>query len=199
MQTIIAVLLLSIAAWLHAAGDVEAGHAKALVCAACHGTEGVSSVSIFPHLAGQHAPYLVKQLSDYQLDTVRHAAVMMPFVANLSEQDKLDLAAYYASLPPYQPRAERRHNPRGRKIYRQGDAAKQITACIACHGPRGQGNGAAGFPLVAGQSADYARAQLQAFQHKTRANDVHAIMRTISAHLDAEDISALADYMASLH
>ena len=35
------------------AADVEAGKAKSAVCAACHGTNGVSPSPLWPNLAGQ--------------------------------------------------------------------------------------------------------------------------------------------------
>jgi cytochrome c553 len=174
-------------------------HADAVVCAACHGAAGISSIPMVPHLAGQQAAYLAKQLRDYQQDQGRHSAVMMPFAAGLSTQDQQDLAAFYASLPPPHPSTPGAQQQRGEQLYRQGDNDKHITACIACHGPQGLGNANAGFPRVAGQQADYTRAQLQAFKQKNRENDINAMMRFISRHMDEEDITAVADYMAAMH
>ena len=79
-------------------GDVDAGRDKAALCAACHGPNGISSNPLWPNLAGQHEAYLAKQIRDFR-DGVREDISMQPFVAQLSEQDIADLAAFYASLP----------------------------------------------------------------------------------------------------
>ncbi len=79
------------------AADVEAGKAKAAVCAACHGAEGRALVPNYPHLAGQNAAYLVKQLKAFK-DGSRKEPLMVPFMAPLTEADMKNLAAYYASL-----------------------------------------------------------------------------------------------------
>lgn len=79
-------------------GDADAGREKAALCAACHGPDGISSNPLWPNLAGQHEAYLAKQIRDFR-DGVREDISMQPFVAQLSEQDIADLAAFYASLP----------------------------------------------------------------------------------------------------
>ena len=79
-------------------GDVDAGRYKAALCAACHGPNGISSNPLWPNLAGQHEAYLAKQIREFR-DGVREDISMQPFVAQLTEQDIADLAAFYASLP----------------------------------------------------------------------------------------------------
>ncbi len=79
-----------------AAGDAAAGKAKSAVCAACHGADGNSTNPLWPNLAGQHAPYMVKQLKDFK-SGARKDPVMAPMAAPLSEQDMENLAAYFAS------------------------------------------------------------------------------------------------------
>lgn len=79
-----------------AAGDAAAGKSKSVVCAACHGADGNSPNPLWPSLAGQHAPYLVKQLKDFKSGT-RKDPVMAPMAKPLSEQDMENLAAYFAS------------------------------------------------------------------------------------------------------
>ena len=81
------------------AGSKEAGAGKAAVCAACHGPKGISVNPLWPSLAGQQEAYLAKQIKEFR-DGVRVEATMQPFVANLTDQDVEDLAAYYASLSP---------------------------------------------------------------------------------------------------
>lgn len=79
-----------------AAGDVAAGKEKSAPCAACHGADGNSPNPDFPRLAGQHADYIVKALEDYK-NGLRKNPIMSGFAANLSKQDREDLAAYFSS------------------------------------------------------------------------------------------------------
>ncbi len=79
-----------------AAGDADAGAAKATACGACHGTDGISNNELWPHLAGQREAYLVKQIKEFR-DGVRSEPTMIGFVANLTDQDVEDLAAFYAN------------------------------------------------------------------------------------------------------
>lgn len=79
------------------AGDVDAGKAKSMMCAACHGAAGVSAVPTYPNLAGQKEAYTLKQLKDFKSGT-RNDPTMKGMVAALSDADMDDLAAYYASL-----------------------------------------------------------------------------------------------------
>lgn len=81
-----------------AAGDPAAGQTKAQVCASCHGPDGVSPTPNFPILAGQYSDYLVQALKQYKSGE-RDNAVMKGFAAGLSDQDMLDLAAWFASQP----------------------------------------------------------------------------------------------------
>ena len=78
-------------------GDPKAGQQKAQPCAACHGPTGNESVDpMYPRLAGQYADYLAKALSDYKTGA-RKNAIMAGFAQPLSQQDILDLAAYFSA------------------------------------------------------------------------------------------------------
>ncbi|MBK1850895.1 MULTISPECIES: c-type cytochrome [unclassified Marinobacter] len=84
-----------------AAGDAAAGKAKAAVCAACHGQNGVAQIPMYPNLAGQHEQYLAASLKAYKNKqrSGGQAAIMQGQAAALSDEDIANLAAYYASLP----------------------------------------------------------------------------------------------------
>ena len=99
MQKWIYALPLLALAWGHQAkaADIEAGKAKAAVCAACHGVDGKASAPVYPHLAGQNAAYLLKQMKAFK-EGSRTEPLMAPFMAMLTEADMENLAAYYASL-----------------------------------------------------------------------------------------------------
>jgi cytochrome c553 len=81
-----------------ASGDAEAGRKKSTPCAACHGPEGISVSAEFPNLAGQYPDYIEKALSHYK-NGKRKNPIMTGQVANLSQRDILDLAAYFSGLP----------------------------------------------------------------------------------------------------
>lgn len=84
-----------------AAADAEAGKAKAAVCAACHGKNGIAAIPGYPNLAGQNEQYLVAALKAYKNKqrSGGQSAVMQGQATGLSDEDIANLAAYYASMP----------------------------------------------------------------------------------------------------
>jgi cytochrome c553 len=80
-----------------AAGDASVGQRKSQACQACHGVDGRGSDPSYPVLAGQYASYLAQALGDYRAGR-RNSPVMGGIAAQLTDQDILDLAAWYASL-----------------------------------------------------------------------------------------------------
>lgn len=199
MKKIIILLNLFLAFPLFATGNVKAGKEKATVCAACHGQYGISPNPIWPNLAGQHASYTIQQLKDYKAGSERNNASMTGMVANLTPEDMADLAEFYQKQPLAEGIASKEMLKRGEMLYRGGDFKKGITACIACHGPKGLGNAEAMFPVVSGQHAQYTVEQLQAFKNGKRKNDLNGIMRNIASHMSKEDMEAVANYMQGLH
>ncbi len=79
------------------AGDVEAGKTKAMLCASCHGPNGISTIPEYPNLAGQKEQYIVKQLNDLQSGRRTHP-LMSTVAKSLTPTDIENLAAYYSSL-----------------------------------------------------------------------------------------------------
>lgn len=183
---------------LIAAGSVEAGKQKAATCAACHGFNGKSNNPTWPHLAGQHAEYIKKQLMDFR-EGRRKNDQMTPMAMVLSDQDIADLAVYYASLTPPAGQTRPENLEAGEFLYRSGDTTKGLVACIACHGPNGMGNPAAKYPRVNGQHAAYTALQLKAFKSEERSNDLNGIMRDIAGRMSNDGIEAVADYLQGLH
>ena len=177
------------------AGDVKAGQEKSMMCASCHGVDGNSVVPMYPKLSGQSANYTAKQLADFKSGE-RKDPVMAGMVAALSEQDMNDLAAYFAVQTPTAGTGE--GSSVGQKLYFGGDAAKGITACVACHGVKGKGMSQAAFPAVAGQNADYLKKQIASFRDGSRGNDSNNMMRNIAIKLSDNDLDELVKYMSSL-
>jgi len=172
------------------------------VCAVCHGTDGNSTLATNPVLAGQHADYTLKQLTNFSSRDGKPAerpnAVMSGMVATLSTDDVRDLAAYFqAQLPA--PRLARDAGlvRLGQAIYRGGILSKNVAACSSCHGPNGAGVPSQ-FPRLAGQFADYTAVQLRAFRSGERANDPNRMMRAVADKLSDREIAAVAEYISGL-
>ena len=189
-------MLLSISAF--AAGDIEAGRAKAAVCAGCHGPNGNSLNPVWPKLAGQHAFYIEKELHDFQ-NKKRVDATMAPMVAGLSDVDIEDLAAYFASVPSTVEAASADKIKLGEKLYRAGKMDNGLPACIACHGPNGSGSAPARFPRIGGQHAAYLSKALKDFKAETRDNDHQGMMRDIAGRMNNKEIEAVSSYISGLH
>lgn len=192
---LLSLLLLTSSAF--AAGDPAAGKEKAQLCAACHGADGNSPSPVWPKLAGQHEEYLIKQLWDFR-DGKRENAQMSPMATGLSDQDIEDLAAYYAQQQLKFGQTDPAMLDLGAKIYRAGNMEAGVSACMACHGPAGQGNPAAKYPALGGQHAAYNQAQLKAFRENQRNNDVNAVMRTIVGRMTDDEIRAVSEYTQGL-
>jgi cytochrome c553 len=165
------------------------------VCAACHGADGNSAISLNPKLAWQHPEYLLKQLTNFK-EGKRANAVMSGMVANLSPDDMKDLAKHYAGQKQTLGKAKSNGvGSLGEKIYRGGIAATGVPACASCHGANGAGIPKQ-FPRVSGQHADYSLAQMRAFRLGERANA--PMMMTIAAKMTDAEMQAVSDYMQGL-
>lgn len=178
-------------------GDPEAGQELSSTCVACHQEDGNSSNPEYPKIAGQHPGYMYKQLSEFKSGE-REDATMAGMVADLSEQDMRDLAAYYADQDVELGVADEELVDLGERIYRNGNPETGVAACMACHGPAGEGNAPARFPALNGQHADYTALQLENFGDGVRANDPGRMMRDVAARLSEEEIEAVASYIQGL-
>jgi len=191
-------LLVGIVGTVNAAGNVEAGKTKSATCMACHGADGNAAITIYPKLAGQHPDYIVKQLKDFK-SGARKDPIMAGMVAGLSPQDMEDLAAYFSSQQITDGAAPEDVVEIAKSLYQGGDMERNIAACIACHGPRGNGSGLAKFPKIASQNADYIAAQLKKFRSGERANDPSGMMIDTAKKLTDAEIDALSKYLGGLH
>ena len=192
---------------VYASGDVEAGKQKSAPCAACHGADGNSVNPAWPNLASQGEKYLADQLQLFK-DKIRVNTLMNPQAQNLSEQDILDLAAYYSSQTPKIGVADTTKKFQGEeiyvigeRIYRGGNPESGVPACMSCHAPNGVGNTAAKFPRLAGQHSVYTAAQLRAYRSGARyqPEDHLNMMKKITSYMTEQEIEAVAEYIAGLH
>jgi cytochrome c553 len=168
--------------------SVGRGATLAQRCAICHGPQGVSDANS-PNLAGQFAAVTYKELNDFKTGA-RVNAVMGPFAANMSDQDMLDVAAYYSFLPRV-PSNNLDTQLAPPPIVVTGAPMRNIAPCGSCHGDI---DTKAGSPWLGGQSAVYIKAQLQAFASGTRHNDISQQMRNIARQMTAEEVEQVARY-----
>jgi cytochrome c553 len=196
-------------------GDAKAGAVKAGACAACHGLDGNPTDPQYPRLAGLPERYVAQQLALFKggIRNSGMAAVMMPMAAPLSAQDMRDLGAYFAqqksgagiaddSAITTGPYAGMKFYEAGQKLFRSGDAARGIPACMACHGPTGAGNPGPAYPHVAGQGSAYVVRRLQEYRTGTTAEPdpkLFNMMATVAKALTDEEIQSLASYLQGLH
>ncbi len=184
-----------------AEGDAEAGQQKSATCAACHGVDGNSAVAMWPKIAGQHEQYLVRHIQLIKAND-RPVPEMYGIAQTLSDQDILDLAAYFSSQTMSPGAADEALVPLGEQLYRAGNPDEGVPACAACHGPAGEGNPYAGYPWVAGQHATYTASMLNKYRDGTQwgPDDANsAVMVGVAKRLSDEEITAVASYIEGLH
>jgi len=171
--------------------SVGRGATLAMQCAICHGSNRQGQVDT-PNLEGQPAAGVYKELRDFKAGA-RANAVMSPFAVKLSEQDMLDLAAYYSYLPR-QPGSHPDPAIGAPQISARGAPMRNISACSSCHDMNAT---KLGTPWLDGQSAVYIKAQLQAFASGARRNDISEQMRNIARQMTSEEMNEAARYYAA--
>jgi cytochrome c553 len=204
MKSMLVALLAVSSATTMAAGDAVKGEALygtgdatrgIPACVSCHGASGNSTIVQNPKLAAQHEAYIVKQLGDFKSGE-RVNPVMAPIAKALTDDEVKNLAAYL-NAQTLKPGAA--HNKDtiafGKSIFRGGIAEKNVPACAGCHGPAGAGIPAQ-FARIGGQHFEYTKEQLDNFSTDVRKNN--AIMHTIAHRMSADEIDAVADYIAGL-
>ncbi len=198
LRILLGIMVLLGSSGLLADGNAANGQDLVAVCGACHGQDGNSPAGAFPSLAGQGEKYLYKQMVDIK-DGRRSAVTMTGLLDGYSDQQIMDIAAYYASQQTKVGAASADLVALGEKVYRAGIARKNIAACTACHSPNGNGNRAAAFPALSGQWPEYTIAQLKAFRSGERNNDGESrMMRLTAMDLSDKEIEAVSSYIYGL-
>lgn len=158
-------------------------------CIACHGERGNPVNHVYARLAGQPAPYLVRQLQAFA-DGQRASPTMAPLALDLTPADIDGLAAYFARQA-VTPSAYFTPDPARRT---QGELRAKAANCASCHGAGLTGQGE--IPRLAGQGHDYLVAQLDKFKRGER-KDPTGAMAAVAKALSNDDINNLAHYLAS--
>lgn len=98
-------LMLGVASTAVAEGDPTAGRVKAETCLGCHGIPGYKNVYptySVPKLGGQYADYIIAALKAYR-DGTRLHSTMHSQVADLTDEDIADIAAYFEGAVELKP------------------------------------------------------------------------------------------------
>jgi len=175
-----------------------------LYCSSCHGETGASPSRNWPSLTGQKADYTIKTLLDYRdnhrRDNYRKADLMHRVSTLLTDQNIVDLAAFYASSPlPQKPEGINMElAKKGERIAQKGDKSLGIDSCASCHGKEGTSGTTPKTPALAGQTPEYFIQAMKMYQEDMRSSDAGEEMRSISKLLSSDKIKALAHYYASL-
>ena len=161
--------------------------AKSDSCAHCHGTDGNSTASVYPSLAGQTREYLYRQIKAFK-EGQRKNSMMSPAVVVLSDEDMRDLAEYFSGQTLM--RSTAKTDP---QIIEKGKKIATEAQCVSCHQPNFKGLNE--FPRVSRQKPSYIAKQLKDFRDGTRVSDV---MGPSAKNLTDDMIDALAQYLTSL-
>ncbi len=173
---------------------------RALACTGCHGQQGRAAADgYYPRLAGKPAGYLYNQLLNFR-DGRRDYGLMSELIAPLSDGYLKELAGHFASLdlpypPPQKPTLAAPELARAEALIRQGDAARKVPACVACHGERLTGT-QPGVPGLLGLSRDYLNGQLGAWRSGQRRAQAPDCMAQIAKTLTDADINAVTQFLA---
>lgn len=175
--------------------DLERGKQIATtVCAACHGPQGISTAPANPHLAGQDAYYIQRQLQAFKSGT-RPSPIMQGMAAGLTPEDMLNVGAYFSQQKPAQAAArDKALALRGQKVWRAGVKATTVPACAGCHGAAGRGISAQ-YPALAGQYPELIYGWLKAFSTGERP---HEAMGLVASKMTEADMKAVAEYASGL-
>ena len=182
-------------------GDVPA-------CTSCHGEGGMGNDMMgTPRLAGQMAPFLVKQLEDFatdkRMDTTMY--VMNANAKGLSSQDRIDVATFLSKLEEgtdLSNLGELKANGTavgqpylGKTIVNYGIIEKDVPACKSCHGFNGRGVDPI-YPKLNKQKYVYLMSQLKKWREGSRTNDPMSQMQIVARNLSDADMMNAASYLA---
>lgn len=201
-----AVLILSAGA-LRAAQPVQVPDTLAqrlLACTSCHARIDARgnpvNDSYFPRIAGKPAGYLYNQLLNFR-EGRRQYPLMTYLVDHLPDAYLREIAGHFAAQAPAAHAAAASQVPaqlleRGRQLVMQGDSARKLPACVACHGQRLTGVEPT-IPGLLGLPRDYVNAQFGAWRNKARRAHAPDCMAEITARLSLEDVNAVSHWLAA--
>ena len=174
---------------------------RVLACTTCHGREGrATQEGFFPRIAGKPTGYLYNQLVNFR-EGRRSYPQMGYLIEHLTDDYLREIATHFAGLQvPYAPPPAAQAAPqvleRGRLLVQQGDAARQLPACVQCHGPSMTGLNPS-IPGLLGLPRDYLNSQLGAWKTGQRRAHAPDCMADIARQLSPEEVSAVSAWLAA--
>jgi cytochrome c553 len=173
---------------------------RTAACIACHGKQGrPSGAGYLPRIAGKPQDYLYRQLLSLR-DGRRVHAQMAYLLAPLSDAYLQEMAAYFASQQAPYPAPAPASAPapvlaRGRQLVFEGDPARKVPACVACHGAQLAGALPA-IPGLLGLPRDYLNLQFGAWRNGVRRAVAPDCMAIVANRLTPADVTAVAAWLA---
>jgi cytochrome c553 len=172
------------------AADDSAIKEKLVLCAGCHGENGISQTENIPSLAGQLDQYIQWQLVFFR-SGARKNEQMQPIVEEMSNEEIRNLGAYFSALtPPKAPPQD--DNP---DLSKKGAQAAVGRRCASCHTDNFAGTKA--VARIANQREEYLVKALHDYKSGARVGGAQAAMADVAYPLSNEEIEALAHYLAN--
>ncbi|MDP3637202.1 MAG: c-type cytochrome [Azonexus sp.] len=165
---------------------VEAGKKTAFFCANCHGEDGVSKTPEVPNLAGQNPGYLLEQIRKFAAGE-RKDAFMQGLIKVLKDEERLQVALYYANANVRPMPADAAQVAKGKELFNK--------LCVRCHGEQARGNEV--YPRLAGQKLPYLQTAITRYRDNTGIRS-NPLMTIATAPLKNDDIVAVANYLTQL-
>lgn len=165
---------------------IAAGKKASFFCANCHGENGVAKTTDVPNLAGQHPAYLLEQIRKFGAGE-RKDPFMQGLIKVLKDEERVQIALYYASVTVPPSRADARLIPHGKMMFEK--------LCVRCHGANARGNDI--YPRLAGQQQPYLEKSITHYRDGTGVRN-NQLMSIATASLKNEDITALSHFLAQL-
>ncbi len=165
---------------------IEAGRKAAFFCANCHGDAGTSKLPEVPNLAGQNPEFLLEQMRKF-VTGERKDAFMQGLIKVLKDEDRVNIALFYANTPVIGGKADAGQLKHGKLMYDK--------LCVRCHGDKAHGDKM--IPRLAGQQTTYLDHSIRRYRDKT-GERLDPLMAIATATLKNEDIKAISHYLTQL-
>jgi cytochrome c553 len=201
MSRTILLLLAALCGQAYAAAPPEDSVAQRVAaCSSCHGEQGrASRDGYYPRIAGKPAGYLYRQLLNFR-DGVRHNQVMQQMLEYLPDDYLKQIAGYFSAQHPQYATAPAADAgaavlAHGKTLALDGDPARELPACAACHGERLMGV-KPDLPGLVGLPRDYLAAELGAWRTATRRMREPDCMARIVEKLSPDDVAAVTAWLS---
>ncbi|SFF84415.1 Cytochrome c553 [Duganella sp. CF458] len=172
---------------------------RVAACITCHKANEQGD-AFFPRIAGKPAAYLYNQLLNFK-EGRRQYPMMTYMVEQLPDAYLREIAQYFSEQhAPYPPPAATSATApmieRGRVLAHQGDPARKVPACVACHGDAMTGVAPA-IPGLIGLPRDYINAQFGAWRNQKRKAHAPDCMADVANRLSESDVAAVSGWLAT--